>query len=155
MISRFIDFSQVSHRYFQVHSAVHARRVVGPSCTGHRSLFARFADLAALFRHGRYTKDTFRPGDFYEARTKYSCYPESSFSSQSGRLANRHLEHSIVHDHPLLGYPEPKERRASKVGHAIAGLLNQKGEPSAISPPLSLIGIPNRNPWSCTRTSPV
>jgi len=136
MISRFIDSSQVSHRYFQVHSDVHARRVVGSSCAGYRSLFARLADLATLFRCSGYPKDTFRPCYFYEARAKCSCYPKSSFSSQGGRLASRHFEYSIVHDYPLLGYLEPKERRAPKVGHAIAGLLNQKGEPSSSSPRL-------------------
>jgi hypothetical protein len=145
----------MSHRYFQVHSAIHARRVVGPSCAGYRSLFAWLADLATLFRRGGYPKNTFRPGDFYKARAKCSCYPKSSFSSQGGCLASRHFEYSVVHDYSLLGYFEPKERRASKVGHAIAGLLNQKGEPQFKFSLLMLIGIPNRNPWFCIRTSPV
>lgn len=92
--------------------------------------------MATLFRHNGDTKDTFRLGDFYKARAKHSCYPESSLSGQGGRLASRHLEHSIVHDDAVLGYFEPEESRTPKVGHAITGLLNQKGELNSNSPSL-------------------
>ena len=84
--------------------------------------------MATLLRHDGDPKDTLRAGDIYEARAKRSCYPESGLSSQGGCLADRHLEHSIVYDYPLLGYPDPEESRTPKVGHEITGLLNQKGE---------------------------
>ena len=94
--------------------------------------------MATLFRRDGYPKDTHRLGDFYEARAKCPCHPEPSVSSQGGRLASRHVEHSIVYDYPILGYLEPEEHRASKVGHATASLLNQEGK--SFNPgPLSLV----------------
>jgi hypothetical protein len=84
--------------------------------------------MATLFRHNGNPKDAFRLSNFHETRAKYSCYSESILSSQGRCLANRHLEHSIVYDNALLGYLESEEPGTPKIGHASAGLLDQKGK---------------------------